>query len=489
MYRLVVYYLGGLIAIATPLAFFGVLPFSPAALLFSTGLLIAVASIADRVGARVFSSEPATDSAIITALILALIVNPVLPGNFGGVGLLVLIAVWAIASKYIIAWRRKQVFNPAAFGVAIAALFFSQGVTWWIGNLYLAPFVLIGGLLIVRKIERFDLVLSFAVASTVTIILTSLADPATAVWNTLAHSSFLFLALVMLTEPSTMPPSRPLRILYGVLTGVLFAPAVHILSYYFTPETALLAGNVFSFIVSPKGKHILTLKSSTQLADGAYEFVFAPERRFNFKAGQYLEWTLPGAKSDSRGNRRYFTIASAPEEADIRLGVKFYTPMSSFKQELLALKPGDTISVGQLAGDFILSRDEAQKVAFIAGGIGITPFRSMVGNMFATGKSRDAVLLYGVNSERELAYKDFFDAARERLGMKVVYAIGGRATVPGAVQGRIDERMLVAQVPDFAERTFYISGPRGMVTSFTDSLRSLGLPSSQIKTDYFPGFV
>jgi len=488
MYRVVLYYLGALIAVAVGLAFFGILPYSPAAILFSAGLFIAACSIIDRIGARLFSSEPGADSAVITGLILVLIVNPVMPTDLAGIGIILAISTWAIASKYIIAWHKKQVFNPAAFGVVVSALIFSQGATWWVGNLYLAPFVIAGGLLIVRKIERFDVVIAFAVAALATIAFTSLPDSLSALWNTLAHSSFLFLALVMLTEPSTLPPSRSLRILYGILAGVLFAPAVHILSYYFTPETALLAANLFSFIVSPKGKHVLTLASRTQLADGTYEFVFTPERRFAFTAGQYLEWTLPGANNDSRGNRRYFTIASAPEEATVRLGVKFYQPMSTFKQELLALKKGDTISAGQLAGDFTLPRDENKKLAFIAGGIGITPFRSMVGNMAATGKARDTVLLYGANTERDIAYKDFFDSARERLGLKVVYAAADKATLPNVVKGRIDERMITSQVPDYADRTFYISGPRGMVTSFTDALRALGLPSSQIKTDYFPGF-
>jgi ferredoxin-NADP reductase len=197
---------------------------------------------------------------------------------------------------------------------------------------------------------------------------------------------------------------------------------------------------------------------------------------------------VPGAGSDSRGNRRYFTIASAPEEEYLRLGVKVYRPASTFKERLLSLRPGDSISAGQLAGDFTLPSDENKKLAFIAGGIGITPFRSMAGHMLAEGRARDAVLLYGANSEKDIAYRRFFGIARERLGMKVVYVSGKKSSRPDTLEGRIDERVIREQVPDYADRIFYLSGPQAMVTAFVASLKKLGLPAGQIKTDYFPGF-
>ncbi len=99
-------------------------------------------------------------------------------------------------------------------------------------------------------------------------------------------------------------------------------PTIHIGSIYSTPELALLVGNVFSALVNPKGKVILTLKENKQISDTTSEFIFSSNRTLPFLPRQYMEWTLPHEKTDSRGDRRYFTIASSPTEKDIRLGVK-----------------------------------------------------------------------------------------------------------------------------------------------------------------------
>ena len=102
------------------------------------------------------------------------------------------------------------------------------------------------------------------------------------------------------------------------------------------------------------------------------------DRKINFKPGQYMEWTLAHGASDSRGVRRFFTIASSPTEKDLRIGVKFYPEPSSFKNYLLAMPVDEEIIATSRAGDFTLPKDDKQEIVLIAGGIGITPFRSMI---------------------------------------------------------------------------------------------------------------
>lgn len=489
MYRLVLYSLIAYVGVATVLGALGMLPYSPFAILLTTGAFIIATSILNALFAWAYGAIPGKNSSLITALILALIVTPVIPSDPAGLVAIGFISLWAIGSKYVLARGHKHFFNPAAFGVAAAAVIAGQSATWWVaGNAWLLPFLVIGGLLIIRKLRRFDLVGAFTVAAFATIAFTS-GNPLNSIWTTLIHSSFLFLASIMLTEPATMPGTRGRRLWYGALVGILFAPAVHIGSYYFTPETALLAGNLFAYFISRNGARVLTLISRSVIADNAVEFVFRPDRPLLFSAGQYLEWTVPGQGSDNRGNRRYFTIASAAEERELRLTVKFYKPMSSFKRKLLALRPGDTVSVAQLAGDFTLPKDARKKLAFIAGGIGVTPFRSMVGSMLARGEHRDAVLLYGAGNEEEIAYQPFFDTAVSRTGLRVRYAIAsGTPSRPDVFSGFITPELIKREIPDYGERIFYISGPPGMVTSFRRSLRELGLPLTHIHTDYFPGF-
>jgi len=309
------------------------------------------------------------------------------------------------------------------------------------------------------------------------------------VWMTLIHSSFFFLAFVMLTEPATMPPTKWLRVAYGIFVGIWFAPNIHVGSFYFTPELALLLGNVLVYVVSPKGRLMLTLTARNKLAAGTYEFVFSSNRKLDFKPGQYLEWTIGKVRFDSRGNRRYFTIASSPTEREIRLAVRFYEPSSTFKKALITLKPGDTISAAQLAGDFTLPTKKTEKVAFIAGGIGVTPFRSMVQYMLDTKDTRSAALLYSNKLAQEISYVDLFERARAELGMKTIYALTNEPQpVEGAYMGFIDAKLIQTELPDYRERTFYISGPQGMVDAFKKTLHDMGVRGSRIKTDYFPGF-
>ncbi|MCX6787678.1 MAG: hypothetical protein NT108_00765 [Candidatus Kaiserbacteria bacterium] len=491
MYRLTLYYLIMLVMVATLFGLFGVLPYNPANLVFSTLLILATCWITNIAFAKNFGATPNVESVYITGLILALILTPAAPDNYASIGFLIFASAWAMASKYIFALGRKHLFNPAAFGVALLAIVIGHPATWWVGgNLPLLPFVFFGGLLIVRKLRRTDLILASSAAAILTIVLTTNGDTyLTPIAQTLQHSPIFFLVFVMLTEPLTMPPTRTLRILYGVIVGFLFAPNIHLGSFYFTPELALLAGNIFVYIVSPKGRILLTLLKKKEIAEGTYEFVFAPNRTFPFRPGQYLEWTLGHSPNDDRGNRRYFTIASSPTEDTVRLGVKFYEPESTFKRALKEMPLHETMSVSNLAGDFVLPKDAQKKLVFIAGGIGVTPFRSMVQYLIDTKDSRAVTLLYSNKTASEIAYQDVFARAAQEIGMKTVYALTNEPVpVQGTYTGFIDGAMIAREIPDHKERIFYISGPHGMVTAFEKILREMGVSRFRIKTDYFPGF-
>jgi ferredoxin-NADP reductase len=306
------------------------------------------------------------------------------------------------------------------------------------------------------------------------------------------YSPLFFFAFVILTEPLTTPPTRALRIAYGALVGLLFAPEVHIGSFYITPEIAILLGNVFAYLVSPKAKLVLKLKEKVQLAPDIYDFIFTPSRQLAFAPGQYMEWTLGHADPDSRGNRRFFTLASSPTERDLRVGVKFYPKASSFKEAMLNMAPETEIVAGQLAGDFVLPDDPNQKCVFIAGGIGITPFRSMLQYLLDKGQRRPLVLFYANRTASDVVYWDVLNRAQKELGMRTIYTLTDLSQVPSWWKwqvGRITPEMIAREVPDYQNCLFYVSGPQSMVDSFKTTLRALNVARSQIKTDFFPGFV
>jgi ferredoxin-NADP reductase/Na+-translocating ferredoxin:NAD+ oxidoreductase RnfD subunit len=473
MYRLVLYYLIALISIAFLLTFLNLIPFSAADIIFSTAVLVAACLITNTIFAKVFKVVTNIESVYISSLILALIISP--PHSINDVSFLIWASILSMASKYILAIRRKHIFNPAAFAVAFTALTINQSASWWVGNLPMLPFVLIGGLLVVRKLRRFAMVATFLAVSVLTILLfallrgTNLLDT---LKETIVHSPLTFFAFVMLTEPQTTPPKQKLRVIYGGLVGLIY--------YYQPPEIALLLGNIYSYIISPKERLALKLKERIPIAKDAFNFVFTPNQKLKFLPGQYMEWTLGHSNPDSRGNRRYFTIASSPLEKDLLIGVKFPENPSSFKKKLLSLNKGEEIIAGQLSGDFVLPEDPATKLVFMAGGIGITPFRSMIKYLLEENQKRSITVIYSNREKSEIAYSELLNEAKKILGIKVIYWDSSK--------GHIDGKVIEKEVPDFLVRTFYLSGSHGMVTSFEKVLQGLGVMGRQIKTDFFPGY-
>lgn len=494
MYKLALYELIALLVIAGILGFFHLVPYSPVHLAYSVAVIFAIAWVVNKIFAFFYEAPSNPESTYITALILALLITPA--QSFADVQFLVLVgwaASWAIASKYILAIKDKHIFNPAAFGVAITALFLNQGATWWVGTLWMLPFVAVGGFLLARKIRRVDMVVIFGAAIVGTIILLGYSQGGVThvIQQALLYSPAVFLGTVMLTEPLTTPPTKFLRFWYAVLVGFLFAPEVHIGSFYFTPEIALLVGNLYSYLVSSKSKPILTFIERIQLAPDTYEFVFQPDRKLGFKAGQYLEWTLPHRKVDGRGIRRYFTVASSPTDPNLRLGVKFYPNGSSFKKKLLSMQRGERLVAGQLAGDFVLPRDTKKKLVFIAGGIGVTPFASMIRHLLDKNEKRDIVLLYSNKTIADTAYVDLLDRADRELGIEILPVFTNQSPelkAKNEFPDAISPELIMREVPDYRNRIYYLSGPHAMVESFTDELSKLGIPRRHIKKDFFPGF-
>jgi ferredoxin-NADP reductase/Na+-translocating ferredoxin:NAD+ oxidoreductase RnfD subunit len=491
MYRLTLYYLIVLLAAGVVLAGVGVLHVDPFAMVFTTGFLVGACALVNWVFAKVYGVPSNAESAYITALVLALIVAPL--QSYGDLWFLGWAAVWAMASKYIFAIKRKHLFNPAAFAVALTYFTINQSANWWVGSGPMLPFVALGGVLVARKTRRADLVIAFLLAAVWSVAAYSWLggeSVGTALVRLVADSPLLFFAFVILTEPLTMPGTQGHRLAYGALVGVLFTPLVHLGTFYTTPEVAILVGNVYAYLVSPKMNLLLRLKEKVQVAPDIWDFVFVPSKKLAFVPGQYMEWTLATEDDDSRGNRRYFTLASSPTEATVRLGVKFHPNSSTLKRSLLAMRPQDEILATHLAGDFVLPADPRQKCVFIAGGIGITPFRSMVQYLLDMRQWRPVVLFYVAKTPQDFVYRTVFEQARQALGMKTIYTVTDKHNAPARWNGsggRVTPQMIRAEVPDYETCQYYISGPSAMVESFRRMLRQMGVREDHIKTDFFSG--
>ncbi len=205
MYRLLLYYLGVLIAAAMVLGALGYMPYSPLAIFFETAYLLFVCWITNKVFAHGFDTPSNPESSLITALILALIITP--PASVQSFEFITAAAGLAISSKYILAIRRQHVFNPAAIAVTLTAIGAGQAASWWVGTTWLVPIAIIGGLLLVRKIQRGQMVTVFIVAALAATIIVSIfqGGVGSGLSNAIVHSPLFFMGFVMLTEPLTSP--------------------------------------------------------------------------------------------------------------------------------------------------------------------------------------------------------------------------------------------------------------------------------------------
>jgi glycine betaine catabolism B len=479
MYRLVVYGLLIIAAAAVVLTFTGDLSLSSTGLLVSAGLLVATCYVANKFIAWGWQVASNSESWLITALILFLILPPA--GTAQRALGIVLAGLLAMASKYLIARHRTHLFNPAAFAAVVVGLLGVFHATWWVGTPVLLPLTLTLGLLVARKLRQLWVVSMFIAVSLLVMLLIGLTQhqaPGHIIATAFISWPLIFLGTIMLTEPSTMPSQLSWQLVYAALIGAIFASQTHLGNLIAsTPEIAIVLGNVFAYSLNPRYKMRLRLQTKTQLSAQVFDFAFVPDRAPTFLPGQYMEWTLPHRRVDSRGNRRTFTIASSPTEKEVHLGVKIYTPSSSFKKALLAMEPGDTLIAGQVAGDFVLPRDNRQKLVFIAGGIGVTPFRSMLQYLMDTQQRREIILFYLVSTEEEISYHEVVEAAKV-AGVRVITLIGERLT----------PQLITQNVPDFLACRFYVSGPQMMVQRYKDLLRSLQVQRSHIVEDYFSGY-
>jgi len=493
MYRLTLYVLIALVSAATILSFFHILSYNALDIVLQTIIAVSVCYISNKIFAKFFHATTNIESVFITALILVLIIPVKFPHNST---FFILASFLAMTAKYLPTIEKRHIFNPAASGVAAVTLLSPEHVaTWWVGTPGMMPFVLIGGFLIVRKIRRENMVTAFLGTFLFLVgVLALIRHGTAAVFTTweqsIFSSSLLFFSFIMLLEPLTSPATELYRIYYAILVGIFYAtPQLRLFSFELTPELALLVGNVYSYIVSPKYRLALSLKEKIMIAKDTFAFHFDKIPDFVFTPGQYMEWTLPHSRVDSRGNRRYFSLASIPGK-DIQIAVRFYNPPSSYKKRLAKLQIGDTIIAASLEGSFVLPKDMSKPLVFVAGGVGIVPFHSMIEYICDKNLQADIIVLYANKTIEEIAYKELLTKA-EKNGIKTIYTLTDTQTIPANWQGErgyFTQEKIQEYIPDFEKRTFYISGPQLMVQSLQQTLEKLGVKRNMVKTDYFPGY-
>jgi glycine betaine catabolism B len=225
---------------------------------------------------------------------------------------------------------------------------------------------------------------------------------------------------------------------------------------------------------------------------------------FEYTAGQYAFFDIGGVYNDPRGPIRHFTISSSPTEDFIMITTRIRdTP---YKKRLSSLEEGTIVKVRGPQGKFVLHQDYSKPAVFLSGGIGVTPFRSMI--KYATDKQLPIKIVMfdsNRNQENTLFKREFDEYVNINRNLKIVYTITEEEEKQGAQdtsfslirqqwtgeRGRIDKAMLTRHLSEdeIKNSIFYTCGPPGMIKAMQDLIQNdLKVPKDRIKVEEFTGY-
>lgn len=497
MYRLVMSSLGLLALYALVLSFAGQIGPQPLEIVASAVVLAVACGATDLIAQSLLRMPRRLESSLITAAILLFVLRPTVePLGLAG---LALAGVAASASKYLLAWRGRHIFNPAATGAAVVTIVSIWapdlgGSAWWVGSPWMAGPVLVLGVLLLLRTDKLPIVVTFwLVGMAVAFLRTTIqfqsagfpVDVPAVLLQVAFSSPFLFLGAFMLSEPLTLPPRRVQQYAVAVVVGVLAGWPIAVGAITLGQERALLIGNLVAFLFCLRAAVRLRVEGRRDLTPTVRELTFHAARPFAFSPGQYLELDVPHRRPDARGTRREFSIVSAPEDLpEVRIAFKDGS-QSSYKKALAAVEPGSTLAVTGVWGDFLLPARPTAPVLLVAAGIGVTPFVSQLRHLMATGQRRDAVLVYVVSEPGELAFRDEIAASGIPV---IVFSRDEPRDVPQgwtwAGPDRVDAEGLLRAVPDIAQRAAYVSGPPRLISALAPALAK----AKSLTTDAFAGY-
>lgn len=226
-----------------------------------------------------------------------------------------------------------------------------------------------------------------------------------------------------------------------------------------------------------------TVKEIIPRTQDMVSYRFPRPKQLDYKPGQYMFATI---KAHDKELTHPFSFSSSPTEKGFIEFTKKLTD-SEYSNTLGTLKPGDWARIDAPYGNFTF-QGEHQKIAMLAGGVGITPFRSICRYATDTRLNSSIILLYGCRNENEIAFKtELEEMQRQNPNLKVVFILGEASSQWKGLVGFINAELVKTQVPDYTERVFYACGPPGMVKAMENLIASIGLPLTQLKLEVLAG--
>jgi ferredoxin-NADP reductase len=219
---------------------------------------------------------------------------------------------------------------------------------------------------------------------------------------------------------------------------------------------------------------------------GVKTFVLEPEKEFNFVAGQYAIFVI---RIDGKEHAHTFSISCSPNKKTI----SFTTIISEspFKQKLNQMFLGETIEVSKAMGSFTLEKSGEKPLVFLAGGIGITPVKSILEYIAEKKKDRDITLLYSNKTIDRVVFKEKLDEIEKKInGLKLVYVLSEEEKVPLSFEkGRITKEIIEKYVSELGDSVFYVVGPPAFVEAMKATLnKEMFILEENIITENFNGY-
>ena len=226
------------------------------------------------------------------------------------------------------------------------------------------------------------------------------------------------------------------------------------------------------------------IKEIIQRTYNIKSFRLEVDNGIDFKAGQFMQVSL---KTDPE-LKRYLSISNSPSEKGYLEFTKKITE-SDFSKALNNFKPGDSVIIQYPFGNFTL-KDEHAKIAFLSGGIGITPIRSICKFVVDKNIGTDMVLIYANRTINDIAFREDFDQMQKQYPkVRVVHVLSEPSGGLISRAGRVNSQVIKEDIPDYLERRFYLCGPPAMVEAMKKILTDeLSLPGENIITENFAGY-
>lgn len=213
-------------------------------------------------------------------------------------------------------------------------------------------------------------------------------------------------------------------------------------------------------------------------------FRFPRPAELDYKAGQFFFITL---KQGDKELRKHFSFSSSPTEKDHIEFTKKFTD-HEYSLALKAVKVGDWARIDAPYGQFTFE-GEYPKIALLGGGIGITPFVSIIKNATDKPLSSRITLFYGCRTENDMAFKqELEELAQKNKSFKIIYIINQPTEKWKGATGNINTELVKQLLPDYQENMFFTCGPPPMVEAMENLVVSLGLPKEKLKRELFSGY-